>query len=364
MRASTVLALAALSVFAHPVLAARSRPFFQASRSLAMGDAYTAHDIGYEAVYYNPAGVARPAKPQVKFVDLEITASQGMIDLFSNTFSSFANMSKIVDNITKNPGKNQAIGLSLAPQFLVKNFSIGVLARTYGEGYLESLGGNLNFYGYSDLAAYSNFGVSLGGGIVKIGAGLKALNRAEVNKVYSPAEYAGGLSFSTQFQEGIGYGLDLGLLATWPRQFLPTLGIAVLDVGNTTLIDRRILFTGAGARPGAPAPLRQRVNVGFTLNPKHDRGLKSTLSIEAKDVLNIKSSSDVQDRFHMGFELNSNDFFFLRAGLNQGRYWTAGFGFQGGYASLEFATYGENVAFDGQTRVDDRKYVVRYVMGF
>jgi len=329
-----------------------------------MGDAYTAHDVGFEAVYYNPAGVARPAGPQAKIFDLEVLMSQGAIGLFASSFKSIAAMAAIAQNVTANPGKNQALGVSLTPQFLVKNFSLGAVVRTYADAYVDPTTTDLNFFATTDLALYANVGASLFGGIIKVGAGVKALDRAEVNRSYTAAEYASGLSFGGQFQEGIGYGADAGLLATYPSALMPTLAVAVLDVGNTQLYDRRILFTGSGGAPGAPPALPQRINVGFSLNPKHGRGLKSTLSFEVKDVAHVKGASSAQDRFHLGYELNVQSFFFLRAGLNQGRYWTAGLGLQGRFAALEFATYGENISLNPAERLDDRKYVVRYVFGF
>jgi hypothetical protein len=353
----------ALSLAALPAWAARDRPFFQASRALAMGDAYTAHDVGFEAVYYNPAGVARPAAAQAKILDLEFVLSQGALSLFSQAFSGLAGMSQLAQNVTNNPGVNQALGFSLTPQFLIKNFSIGAVARTYADAYLASVGGDLNFYATTDLALYTNAGVSLFGGVLKLGVGGKALNRAEVNRAYTPAEYSSGLSFGGQFQEGIGYGVDVGALLTYPSALMPALGVAVLDVGNTKLLDRRVLFTGSGGAPGAPNPLQQKINVGLSLNPKHGRGLKSSLAFEMKDVANT-GGKEALDRFHLGYELNLRSAFYLRAGLNQGRYWTAGLGIQGQFAALEFASYGENISFDSATRVDDRKYVVRYVFGF
>lgn len=357
-------AFATIGLMSVSAWAQRERPFFQASRALAMGDAYTAHDVGFEAVYYNPAGVARPASAQAKFVDIEFLMSQGAVSLFGSSFTSLAAMSKIVKNVTASPGNPQALGISFLPQFLVKNFSLGIVTRTYADAYVDTSNANLNFYATTDLALYADTGLSLFGGVLKIGVGAKALDRAEVNRAYTPDEYANGLSFAHQFQEGVGYGIDAGLLATYPSELMPTLGIAVLDVGNTKLLDRRVLFTGAGNTPGAPPSLAQKVNVGISLNPKHGPGAKSTFSFELKDTLHVKSAGTAQERFHLGYELNLHNFMYVRAGLNQGRYWTAGLGLQGRFTALEFATYGENISLNPGGRQDDRKYVVRYVFGF
>lgn len=344
---------------------ARDRTFFQASRALAMGDAYTAYDLGYEAVYYNPAGVARKSKAQLKYFDLEGVASTGVFTTFKNSFTTFQNLSKIASNVKGEPGKVQAMGMNFLPQFLIRNFSVGLLARGFYEAYTDTGTGDMHLYTFTDLALYTHFGTAMFGGILKLGVGLKAINRAEVNKTYPAAEVAaGGLKYASEWQEGTGYGYDLGMLLAIPTSMQPTIGIALQDVGNTRLLERRLIWTSGGT-PGTPPDLKQRLNVGLSFNNKHDKGIKSGISFEMKDVLAKSSDKDYTSRLHAGLEVVFNNILYLRGGLNQGRYWTAGIGLSAAGAGLELATYGENVAIgSGSTTVSDRKWVGRYVMGF
>lgn len=341
----------------------RKRPFFQASRALAMGDAYTAHDVGYEAVYYNPAGVARRNKPQLKFIDIEGSTSLASVSFLSAKYSSLGDMKAMIDEVSSNAGKPYSFGLAFLPQFLVKNFSLGVIARHSTETFVDTQTKNLNLYTFNDLGAYAHFGTSFFGGILKFGVGLKAIDRAEINKSYTPAEYqAGTINYANQWREGIGYGLDAGILLTSPTKGLPTLGVAVQDIGTTLIRERRMLFTGTQALPGNPPPMHQKVNVGVAIQSKYARGTKSVFSAEVKDVMHLNEGATA-DHLHAGFELNVKEVFFLRGGLNQGRYWTAGMGMHVGFTGIEVTTYGENVGFTG-TRVDDRKVIVRYVLSF
>jgi hypothetical protein len=342
----------------------RERPFFSASRALAMGDAYVAYAAGFEAVYYNPAGVAKRHAPHLKYLDLELTGSQTMYTYFQDAISSLGRLGNIVNSVVAHPDKPFALGLSVLPQFIVRNFSVGILSRSYTEAYLDSTTTDLDLYAYSDLGLYLQYGVAFFGGVIKAGVGLKAIDRAELQKTYTAAEYAtGSLTFGSQWQEGIGYGLDAGLLVTLPWGLLPAFALVVQDVGNTTLLDRRLIFTGSKGRPGAPPALQQRVNAGAGIEVKHSPGLKSSFQIEAKNILEI-SSANYLDHLHTGWELQINKVLSLRAGLNQGRYWTAGFGISLGGVGLEFSTYGENVLMGTGQRRDDRKYVGRYVLFF
>lgn len=345
--------------------AARERSFFQASRALAMGDAYTAVDLGFEAVYYNPAGVANRNKPKIKLFDVEVVGSQSMGSLASNLTTQIFNLQKIVEQVAANPGVPYSLGFDFLPQFLVKNFSLGGIVRTFTEAYADAGTSNLNLYAYSDIALYAHFGVSLFGGMLKLGAGIKAIDRAEINRVYTPTEYTtSGISFTSQWKEGVGFGLDLGALLVFPAYGLPTIGLVVQDVGNTVLKDRRLIFSGDLGTPGQPPALKQRVNLGFGMTLKHDRGVKTVVSIEEKDILKRSDLGDYVDRFHAGAELSFHDSVFLRGGVNQGRYWTAGAGLRLGKNGFEFATYGENISFTPGSRINDRKFLGRYVYSF
>jgi len=363
MKASRYLFLClACASFANAQNIERKRPFFQASRALAMGDAYSAYNAGFEAVYYNPAGVAKRHATKIKYVDLELTGSQAMYSYFKTAVSSFGTLAGIVENVTRNPGEVYAVGLSFLPQFIARNFSVGLLARTYSEALVDPTTTDLDLFAYSDMGVYMQYGVSLWGGIIKLGVGAKALNRAELQRTYTPEEYALGLSFGSQWQEGIGYGFDAGLMATAPIAMLPTLALTVQDIGNTTFLDRRVIFTGASGRPGAPAAIQQRINVGAGIEIKHAPGLKSAFQLEIKDVVNV--ATEYLEHLHLGWEFEAHKSIYLRAGLNQGRYWTAGFGFSISGVGLEFATYGENLLVGTGQRRDTRKYVGRYVLSF
>ncbi len=339
----------------------RDRPFYQASRALMMGDAYTAYGSGYEAVYYNPAGIAKPNKLSVKVMDLELHGSSNVLPLIADNYTLLVSPTALIKEAVKEKNKPMSAAMSLTPQMLTKNFSIGFLMKTYTEATLDGSSDLLDCYSYTDAAVYMHTGVAFGGGILKLGVGMKALDRAEIFRQYDPDVYTAGMSVGGQWKEGIGYGLDAGMLLTYPGGALPTLGIAVQDLGLTKLTEKHLIWSGSLADTGAPRSLQQRVNVGVSINPKHGRGVKSVLALEVKDVLRM---TNILDNFHAGWELDVIKVVVLRAGLNQGRYWTAGFGVTIASSTFEIGSYAENSAFDHTGRRSDRKYVARYMVAF
>jgi hypothetical protein len=94
---------------------------------------------------------------------------------------------------------------------------------------------------------------------------------------------------------------------------------------------------------------------------KHAPGTKSVIALDAKDVLNL--DTDLVEQLHAGYELGIQQAVYLRGGVNQGRYWTGGLGFRLGTMGLEMSSYGENLLVGTGGRKDDRKYVVRILVG-
>jgi hypothetical protein len=214
-------------------------------------------------------------------------------------------------------------------------------------------------YMTTDLALYAHFGIALLDGILKVGFGAKALNRAEVDKPYSSTPAASQVQ--SQWLEGTGFGFDAGALLQIPVFMVPTFGLAVHEIGGTQLIERRLLFSGS-AGAGAPAALRQRVDTGFALHGKHGRGIKSGIAFDYKDVTNASLAS--KSHLHTGLEINFRDILFLRAGYSAFKYWSAGIGLHAPGAGLEVASYGEDITFRTGSVRADRKWVGRYVLSF
>jgi len=345
----------------------KERGFFQSSRALSMGDAYTAYAEGFEGPFYNPAGLALKQELEIKPFDVEVLGSQDFALFGKGALTNLTNLSNLMQEISQNGGKNYSVGLSIVPQMLVKNFSIGVVARGFAEGKVLD-NGNLDLYSFADLGAYAQTGLSFGGGIFKIGGGIKIIDRAELINEYTPAEYVdSNLEFGNEWREGLGIGYDVGALLTFPVRFLPRFAVSFQDLGGTKFEDQQLLFKNNKSADGPPGTIRQRVNVGFGFKVKHGRNVRSHFMTELKDVSNAFKSDpylSAADYIHAGWELNVRDILYLRAGANQGRYWTGGFGLHVGGMGLELASFGENVAFKGNPRVDDRKFVLRYFLKF
>ena len=339
---------------------ARQRPYFQSTRALAMGDAYTAFPDGYEAVFYNPAGLAQRNRSQFKLVDFEMIGSQTLTGL-SSQYQGLTSLKAATSFVTSHPDTPVAIGLTFAPQFIVKNFSFGLIGREYYEAYGSSAG-DVDFFATSDFGGFAHLAFAMWGGIIKVGGGVKILDRAEINKAFTAADLAGGgISFQNQWTEGLGVGADAGITLTLPIQLQPTFAVSVLDIGDTTFQEKQLVFSSAQRQSGAPRAIKQSVNAAMSINVKHVAGVRSVITLEYKDVL-AHTGRPAMEAWHAGWEFNIEKTFYLRAGLNQGYYWTGGLGIDLKLSRLELASYGEDVRFGNSGRRDDRKYALRYIL--
>lgn len=344
----------------------KDRPFFQSSDALGMGDAYTAYAAGFPGPFYNPAGLALKTEVLVKPFDLEVYGSHDMAMFFSGTASNLGSLSNLTASIQNQFGKNYSVGLNFVPQILVKNFSFGVIARGFSEGRLLE-NSNMELYSFAEVGAYLQTAASFMGGVIKIGGGIKILDRAEAVKTLTPAQYTKELSYGNEWREGLGIGYDAGIILTFPVRYLPRIGLAIQDLANTSFEDQQMLFSNNKSPEGPPRALQQRINGGFAMKIKHGRDVKSMLAAEIKDIGrlgDLPANRTIADYMHAGWELDVRKVLILRAGVNQGRYWTAALGLHVGTVQLDLTSWGENIAFRGESRIDDRKYMGRYSLVF
>jgi hypothetical protein len=79
-------------------------------------------------------------------------------------------------------------------------------------------------------------------------------------------------------------------------------------------------------------------------------------------VTNVRQATTTNRNIHGGLEFNFHDFFFLRAGMNQGFY-TAGIELASTKFQLQAATYGEDIGTDTAPR-EDRRFIGKFSIRF
>ena len=367
-----------LMVLAQRTMAGERYEFYNGVRSLGMGGVAGAVVNDETALLLNPAALGKLRNYFVTVVDpeLELGAdTQAMIDL---DVMAFMDPQDTLDAAKTKPGKRFHQRAQLFPSFVVTNFGMGLYARYAADAFTDSAATNYTYEYRNDLAFVLGFNFRLFDGRVKFGVNARAINRIESQRTDIPIASTGltletEINSSTIAKEGFGVGSDVGLILTAPWKLLPTLSFVYRDIGTTSYNMNTGMFLSTTSRPeSTPATL----DVAIGLFPIIGKNKRMSMSVELVDVLDVvepvteEKSDEMMRRLHGGFEINFNDFFFLRAGMNQG-YWTAGFELAMFNSQLQFATYGEEVgdvvpkgSTDTYIDKEDRRYVFKYAYRF
>jgi len=332
-------------------------PFYRGVRALGMGGAAVATVNDETSLFLNPAGLGKLRGPILTIADPELESTGDSYSVYSNYTGSkdFRGDPQQLLGMMSDPQNNTKhfhTRGQVFPSFVTTNFGFGAFYKETLDAEMEQNVANPSYmrtHFQKDFGAIMGFCLRLFDGRIKIGASVKAVNRAEVDQ--DIAASSTGLTWQNLMTEGGGVGMDAGAVLTAPWYFLPTLAATVSDVGDTKFTTWDGYFYKTGIHP---QPQRQVVNAAFAIFPIHGNRFRSSWTVEYRDVANIEKL-DTWRRVHAGVEFDLGDILFLRGGLNQ-RYYTAGIEVSMGNFQFQAATYGEEIGTPTLNR-EDRRYV-------
>jgi hypothetical protein len=334
---------------------------FTGIRSLGMGGVAVATVNDETALLSNPAALAKLRTYIITVADPEFSLNTGVQTVSGGrNLADFANPQGLLAALAANPDVHYHSKVQLFPSFVVPNFGFGFFAKiSYDSEYVSSQPVNSRYrLDYTnDYAFVLGYSLRIWDGRIKIGVAARVLNRVEAHGYYD--ETSTSLDFNTIASEGGAIAGDGGLILTAPWKLLPTLAATVHDIGRTTFNQGEGIFYKNGRKP---ADVPQTVDVGIGIFPIHSNQVRSTFSIEYRDVLTYSEETDQYRRLHVGYELNYADFMFLRAGMNQ-RYWTAGAELAIQKFQFQVASYGEEIGTVTTPR-EDRRYLGKFSFRF
>jgi hypothetical protein len=327
---------------------------YNAPQALAMGNAFTADAVGVNALFYNPAGLA---KAEIKGWAVTPVAIDGV---FSGGFLSNSMAAKTLwaDRLLQNltPGTYNYFRGTAMPSFTRRNFGIALI-------------GNYEFAALSDgttidMNYHKDFGVVVGGAtnlyanMVKIGFSLKALDRSEMVGSYAVSSLPPTDTTSHLMKEGIGFGADMGIMLTLPTSYLPTIGLAWKDMLIGTPFLPASFFNDTPA--GVPQSIAQSFNLAASIHPILWRGARAIFSAEIRHI--ERMDLPLTKRLHFGFQYVAHKQFFIWAGLSQ-MCPTGGVGLRLPGGDFEIGSYAQDIGA-GTVVTADRRFMIRYTIGF
>jgi hypothetical protein len=298
-------------------------------RPTGMGNAFLAISDDNNAMWYNPAGLARVKGYHLSIIDTSLAVDS------EDTFNRLNNAIFGGDYNNLIRPDRQYMRFNFRPTFLMKYFSFSFFSHATSFTKLSNLtdlNARIDLYTFNDMGAATGFGFPLGP-YFSLGMTARAFVRTGVDSVITGAQLLNSLGLGmgvpdqntvlsaafTQMAQlaGVGYGLglDFGLMAQVP---LPpgypkwTFAAVVDDLGKTT-------FRSYNGMP-APSRVDETVHVGTAV--QYDFGRKGQINLAA-DYRNLLQNYGIMRSLNIGVEYR-HPWFAVRGGLSQG-YPTGGF---------------------------------------
>ena len=349
-------------------------------RPLGMGNAFVGVADDYNALFYNPAGLARLTdwdaelfNPMVEISDTTVSFISDLSDLASG---SVGDTDAVLDILEDQTGKSHHFALGLTPYFVMPNFGFGIGFKL-----------NTTMAVHREISTELDFGprvimpIQYAMNVVdglSIGAGIKFVARGGVDREFSvndlqafqsdsskddseegESDDDGGSSIDEYVQGGYGYGADVGLLFTPIKTWEPTLGVSLTDIGGTPYEAADI---GGESKLGNPDIRLPSLNTGISMKPWKQGEMYLMTSA---DVHAINQPIHYSKKFNLGLEWGYGSIIKVQGGLHQGELST-GFEFDVFLFSCRFVTYAEQLGtIAGQDdNLSDRRYALQLKLLF
>lgn len=389
-RGSLILCGFVLSVsvnaLANEGLSATIHHLYQSSRALGMGDAFVAVANDYNAIFYNPAGLARRDDGQVN-LGIEFGGSPNSLkfyndlnDIQNSNDSDSDKQTRILNLIEKNYGETYSIRLTplqaawVRPKwglaFVPADVSIEMAMH-------QQVGPAVNTTVYADSYLALGYGDdvhSISHGRLSWGVTGKFVNRGWASKSLSAIELAADSEVikKEDLKEGYTVDADVGLLWTpelpseglmsWLRATRPTFGLVVRNVAETGFGQSMKLLNKEETT--APEKLYRVFDVGTRWE------YPSAWIFGGRGVLDVRDIGHPNWNWrkgtHLGFEFDWAVTTWwkgqYRVGLNQG-FWTAGVSAEMGIFNLDLYSYANDVG-SFSTAKESRVYAAKLNLDF
>lgn len=317
---------------------------FHSIRAMGMGNAYASVVSDTDALFYNPAGIARISGFNWTIVDPWIGLS-GMEAL--EDINDLQDSSSFEASVRALYGDHVWLGGGAKSSFGIPFFAVSVYDHLSA-----SLDINNPVYPNLDIAAVNDLGYVMGVGlpvlpVFDLGFVIKYIQRTGARVPFGPS-FVSSLDpdaiRANVERKGVGYGLDMGANFIIPGPLSIVLSGVWKNVGQTKFEPESGL-----APPSEP----NEINLGAALELDVPL-LEVRPSFEFKHV----NRDDIQlgKKIHFGLEI-SLPLIDVRGGFHQG-YYTAGAGVNLGILRVDAATWGVELGdYPGQK--EDRRYAIQ-----
>ena len=347
-----------LSLFPSLISATEYPYIYRSAHFLGRGDTGISEADDADAIFYNPAGLAKGSG-----IFKKVVIASPMLEISQDTRDVIKQISiqnsDPTDTLRNRLGKPQHFGINNISGVILRRVAMGafghnsntvLLYKDHTKGALESLlvdsmtDAGLFFSLAQDWSPQFSMGMT--GKYFKRNQTYFHANATEASELEE-------LDSSDQItMTGTGFGADLGMMYRSKGRSSHSFGLTIQDLGNTVIVPDEETTLSKEERP--LKDITQTVNVGYSISTA-TKASEFKFLVDIRDVL---SSLDFHfsKRIHLGSELNVNNFIGFVTGLNQGLN-CFGLFLNLSIARLDLGFYSEEVGQSTGSRPDKRYYV-------
>lgn len=322
-------------------------------RPLAMGNAYVAVADDFNALFYNPAGLARLKTWDLEFINPSYEISKETVSFLEDISNLSGDVDGTLEFIEENSGTRQHMAFGFTPHFILPGFGFAIGVEFIGDMAFHS-------HPSVDLAIGPRIVIPVGFGFnflddrLSVGFAIKARAQGGVDRrfdigdieVFQQKTEASKNKLKSFIQGGVGIGGDVGLLFTPTPYMKPTFGLSITDIGDTPFKEQDV----GGDAVSAPRPVLASVNAGFSLTPVEVGRMFIRTSA---DVHSINQPFSFSKKLNLGLEWGFGEIIRIQMGLHQG-YLSGGFQFDVGLINIRAAAYTEEIGSAAGVAPDQR----------
>lgn len=321
-------------------------------RAFGMGNAYTAVVNNHDAIFYNPAGLAKLSG--FKWTIMDPAMGMNNIDSYQDYLDLAEDSSDVQSIINELYGEDITLYGGLKSIFSIGSFTFGAYGATDANFLINNpVFPNIDAAYRVDYGFVAGWGLDLVPEMFSVGLQARRVTRQGgivPIGVSTIATLDSALIQDQLNRSGIGYAFDLGATLTFPGALKPTIAFSWRDLGDTSFEPT----DGATA----PDPTKQEQIIGLGINYE-------SMFMDIRPALDFRflNESDMQlgTKINFGVEF-SWPLIDIRGGFHQG-YYTLGTSFDLWLVRFDLATYGvERGAYPGQ--LEDRRYMMQVSFEF
>ena len=340
----------------------------QGIRPLGMGEAFTAVADDQNALYYNPAGLARLEGWSFEIINAffglnentTVSAVNGLVDKFQKAGSSTAAQLQVFKDQL---GKNFGMRVGFNPYFVMPRFGLGI----YGDAEINGTIHNpkddfVNIDVRNDVDVRVGYAHKFMADKVFVGAAAYFRNRTlvlgdmgldQLGALVNKSNKSTNDRLKDFIQGGSGVGVDVGMLIVPTEVWQPAFGLAIINLGDTRFVNSDPL--GLGGKK--PQNIPQTVNAGMSVAPVHDTGAFGKMVTRfAFDLRGVNLPTPASKKWAAGAEFGWNRLATVQVGTSEG-YLSAGFELRLYVLNIRYATYKSERGFYAN-QAPERKHLV------